>query len=81
MSCGVLLGRFLIGLSPEEGLSWLREYEYSLYLCVFGLGIPFVILNILECKYIWSGFFKKKDINLLGVSMGIILGVSSVILF
>lgn len=40
----------------------------------FGYGIPFALLNLIEVKYFWRKLFNSK-IDLLGASVGIIIGV------
>ncbi len=76
---GVIIGRTVAFMLPQDFIDLIRDSDYGIYLCIFGLGTPFAIVNLFECKYIWARLFKRGNIDLLGVSMGFVLGISSLL--
>ena len=76
---GFVIGRALALMLFQETMAWIKDSGYGLYFGVFGLGIPFAVADILECKYIWAKVLKREKIDLLGVSVGFALGVSSLL--
>ena len=65
---------------PASVLELLRESDQKLALIVFGIGLPCAVTNYLEVKYIWSRVFGNSNLDLLGISLGIVIGISSHIL-
>ncbi len=76
---GFVIGRTLALVMFPETMAWIKDSGYGLYFGVFGLGIPFAVVDILECKYIWAKVLKREKIDLLGVSVGFALGGASLL--
>jgi len=53
----------------------IRTYGHATLIIIFVVGIPLAILNEVESKYIWGRVIKNKNIDLLGVSIGFMIGL------
>ncbi|AQT60929.1 hypothetical protein [Cellvibrio sp. PSBB023] len=66
---GWYLAKYSLPLLFPEGIDSVN----FLYI-FFGYGIPLALLNIAEVKYLWRRLLSA-NIDILGVSVGIIIGV------
>lgn len=74
MLLGWLFGEYVI---PANAFDSLRESDQKIVVLVFGIGLPLAVANVLEVKYIWSRVFGRPKLDLLGISLGIVIGISS----
>ncbi len=73
---GSVAGRYAGAVIPNDLVAHISESGYTIYFCLIVIGVPLAFANILECKYIWSKFLNHKNIDLLGVNVGFIIGLS-----
>jgi len=71
---GLILARLLWPIL-DNPVHILKKYEYGELLLLLGIGIPIAIINNLESKYIWGRIFRNTKIDLLGVSIGFMVGL------
>ena len=71
---GTFIGREISEALYSSFISLIDE-EYRFYIVFFGVGFPLVYLNYIEINLIWKRVFKRKDLDLLGISVGIAIGI------
>ena len=59
----------------ETPIHELKNYEYGKYVLIFAIGIPLAIFNTIECKFVWGRILKNTKTDLLGISVGLMIGV------
>lgn len=53
----------------------IRGFDSGFYIIFFGVGIPLAFLHLYEEKKIWRHVFKSSQLNILGLSAGIAVGI------
>jgi hypothetical protein len=71
---GVLLGREVAAILYTPIVSLIDE-SYRFYIVFFAIGIPLAYLNYVEINLIWKKIFGRKELDLLGISVGVAIGI------
>ena len=64
----------LVAVFFQSSIIYLKLYPFGFYIFFFCVGIPLVLLNHVETKYVWQKMLGK-NIDILGVSVGLAIGI------